>query len=89
MPTDYYDDSAESDSAPSKETKSKGDDGSATALLPLSFFPEKPEPGKVCSIKVEKIYDDQASVTYVKSDKSESEEEPEMEEPSDMDEMMA
>lgn len=81
MAEDYYDDSTDSGMSP-KESKAnpKTDDGSESALLPLTFFPEKPEPGKVCKVRVEKLYGDQASVTYLKDD----EEEPEMEEEDEM-----
>jgi hypothetical protein len=92
MPTDYYDDSSDSESSPATKRTAKTADAAATALLPLDFFPEKPEPGKVCSMKVEKVYGDQASVSYVKQDvesEDEDEEEMESEEPSDMDAMMA
>lgn len=91
MPTDYYDDSTESESTPAKKTKSE--EGSATALLPLSFFPDKPEVGKVCKIRQEKVFSDQVEVSYVAHDSKESETESEdetaSEAPSDMEEMMA
>ena len=84
---DYYDDT-EGEAKP--KPKTKADEGAATALLPLTFFPEKPEPGKVCSIRVEKVYNDQASVSYSKKEEpAETEDEMETESPSEMDAMMA
>lgn len=49
----------------SDKPESKSDKADNTELLPIGFFPETPEPGKVCKIRVEEVYDDQASVSYV------------------------
>jgi len=86
-----YDDS---DSVPAVERTSK-DEGSATGLLPKTFFPDADalKPGKTCKVRVEKVYGDQVSVSYVKSDEGEEEgDESEMmegPEVSDMDELMS
>lgn len=46
-----------------EEESSKGD---KTALVPLSFFGNKDvEPGKTCTVKVERVYEDQVEVSYV------------------------
>lgn len=45
-----------------------------TALLPLDFFQGKPlEPGSTCTLKVERVSDDQVEVSYV-SESGDSEE---------------
>ena len=86
---DYYDDAGEKP-MPEKKTK---DEGESTALLPLDFFPHEPEVGKVCKVRVEKIYDGQASVTYVadedKEKESKSEDEEEIVEVDEVGELMA
>ena len=50
-----------------------------TALLPRDFFPETPEVGKVCKVRVERLLDEQAEVSYVKDEKKSEPEAPEME----------
>lgn len=74
MADDLYEDGGEATSA-------KKSEGAATALLPTDFFPETPEVGKVCKIRVTRILDDQVEAEYVKDEKkkSERESEPEME----------
>jgi hypothetical protein len=91
---DYYDDSSD---RPMPDKKKGGDEGESTALLPLDFFPHEPEVGKVCKVRVEKIYEGQASVTYVadkdkdkeKKEKNSEDEDEIVEETSDVDELMA
>ena len=88
---DLYDDD---NSVPAVERESK-DKGSATGLLPKNFFPDADalKPGETCKVRVEKVYGDQVSVSYVKSDEGEEEgdESEMMEAPevSDMDELMS
>ena len=43
-------------------------DEAQTALLPTSFFPGTPEPGKECTVRVARVHDDQVEVEYVHSD---------------------
>lgn len=44
-----------------------------TALLPLSFFEGKDvTPGTVCSVRVERVQEDQAEVSYVPHSEEES-----------------
>lgn len=73
MADDLYEDGGDSTPAKAK------DDGAQTALLPTDFFPETPEVGKVCKVRVERLLDGQAEVSYVKEEKKESEPEGEME----------
>jgi len=87
MPTDYYDDTTDSAAPTKPEPKTKAGDGSESSLLPVSFFPEKPEVGKVCKIKQEKIFSDQVQVSYVKHEETPEREEPEM--MSETEDMMA
>lgn len=57
-PEDDENDGIEAPAKPSEE--------STTALIPLSFFPGGTvEPGKTCKIKVDKVLEGQAQVTYV------------------------
>ena len=44
------------------------------ALLPLTVFPEQPQPGQTCTFKVDRVYNDQVSVRYVSSKKEEFDE---------------
>jgi len=86
MPDDsMYDDGEDS---PTKE-KTKSKDGN-TALLPKSFFPsDKPlEPGNTCTVRVERVLDDQVEVTY--SHKKTDDDEPEeiVESTDEVEEMM-
>jgi hypothetical protein len=59
-----------SDSFPTKESGEEAGEGESRAeLLPKSFFPEEPKPGKVCKIRVDSVMEDQVAVSYVSSDK--------------------
>jgi hypothetical protein len=50
-------------------------EGARTALLPIDFFQGKTlEPGSTCSVKVEKVMEDQVSVSYVPHAQEEAEE---------------
>lgn len=84
MADDLYEDGDEASPAKSK------DEGAATALLPKDFFPETPEVGKICKVRVERLTDEQAVVSYVKDEKkSEPEEAPEMETDAEMESLMS
>ena len=80
----YEDGSATAAPVAEKET-AQPDDTAASALIPLSFFKEKPERGATCTVKVDKVYGDQAAVSLVSEDAAE------MEPPgtSEMDDMMS
>lgn len=68
MASDLYSDSSEGEPMQSPTYGSEGgkekDEGGGTALLPKAFFPEPPEPGKKCSIRVVSVEDDQVEVEY-------------------------
>jgi len=60
---------------PEMSTEEAAEDESEQALLPRSFYTGKDlEVGSTCKIKVEGIYDDEVSVSYVKHEKEESSE---------------
>lgn len=64
---DMYDEATDSTQA----TPPKEDSGAPTGLLSKDFFMGKePKPGDICSVKVEKIYDDQVEVSYIPHDGS-------------------
>ena len=62
---DYMSDTPETAEQPVQEkTEPKNDE--RTALLPLSFFEGKEvTPGTVCKVRVERVHEDQAEVTYL------------------------
>lgn len=65
MAADLYSDTNEGD--PVESPSYGGDDSQeseGTALLPKSFFPEPPKPGKTCSVRVVSVQDDQVEVEY-------------------------
>lgn len=65
----------EAEDTPDEEGKDKTSD-SATGLVSKTFFGDKElKPGTTCKVRVEKVYDDQVSISYVahKSDDSEDE----------------
>jgi hypothetical protein len=66
MATDLYSDTDEGHpvASPTYGGDEPTDDSGDTALLPTSFFPDKPAPGKVCSIRVVSVQDDQVEVAY-------------------------
>lgn len=78
MAQDYYsDDGAETmESVPEGSGKEPQGDES-TALLPISFFPDDPQPGKKCSVRVVRVHDDQVEVEYDHDEETESEPGPE------------
>ena len=79
MADDMYDDAADSAVAPSGPEPVADDESvegeGATALLPKSFFPDEPEPGKVCTIRTVRVHDDQVEVEYVPEGEEEAAEE--------------
>ena len=66
MAEDLYSDGApEAAAPPEAEAPETDSEGAATALLPKSFFPDgNPEPGKVCTVRVARVMDDQVEVVY-------------------------
>lgn len=62
-----------SDGPPASEPTDNGEEAAEetesaqTALLPTSFFPDQPEPGKECTVRVARVHDDQVEVEYVHS----------------------
>ena len=67
--TDLYGDTGQPADVPAQEEAgSETYEGPQTALLPKSFFPDEPSPGKVCRIAVEQVLEDQVSVRYEKSE---------------------
>ena len=66
-------------------------DDSRTALLPLDFFQNKElKPGAVCNIKISRILDGQAEVTYVAhNEEAEVGEEPDETDDQEMSELMS
>jgi len=79
MPNMYSDRStSRSDAEVSESDKPKNDKG--TALIPKSFFPgdKELEPGNECTVKVERVLDDQVEVSYSHSKAKESEDDDEM-----------
>ncbi len=87
---DMYEDGPDN---PAPEKSKSEDKASETALLPKSFFPsDKPlEVGNTCTVKIERVMDDQVSVSYSHSPETEEvvedEEEVAVEEP--MSDLMA
>ena len=83
-----YDDGGDEGSPAPKSEKKETE--SNTALLPKSFFPgdKSLEPGNTCTIRVERVLDDQVEVTY--SHKKADDDEPEeiVEETDKVSEMM-
>ena len=73
MAYDSYDEPV----AETKDNNSKDD--SKTGLLPKSFFGDKSlEPGKVCKVEIEHVYEDEVSVRYIPhSEAKEDDKEPE------------
>ena len=72
MEDDYMSDGTEGSEAP-EESREPAEGRSKTALLPIDFFQGKPlEPGTTCSVKVEEVYEDQVSVSYVPHEAEES-----------------
>lgn len=58
------------DEKPEMSAEEAAEDESEQALLPRSFFTGKDlEVGSTCKVKVEGIYDDEVSVSYVKHEK--------------------
>ncbi len=88
MPDDLYDDAGGEPAAAPEKAK---DEGAATALLPKSFFPaDKPlEVGNECTVRIEKVFDDQVSVSYSHSPEQPAEEEEEIAPEEPMSDMMA
>jgi hypothetical protein len=64
----YSDQGAPPAAAPAENADQAPDEGAQTALLPKSFFPDEPRPGKVCRVRVEQVMDDQVAVSYEKSE---------------------
>ena len=80
-----------SDSPNTPRENPKEDKDSATALIPKSFFPgdKTLEPGNECKVRIERVMDDQVSVTYVaEHEKAEPEEDLEVAEVDEISEMM-
>jgi len=67
------------------ETKKSQD--TPSALLPKSIFPDGKAiaPGETCTVKVEKVYSDQVSVSYVNSEEPDLESELQGNEEDEMD----
>lgn len=75
MNENYMSDDNEPQPSGNSQEDSKGSETS-TALLPIAFFQGKDlKPGSVCSVKIEKVEDDQAEVSYVPHDQEEAGEE--------------
>ncbi len=68
-----YDDGMDA-SAPAAPPEEQPDEGEGqTGLLAKSFFMGKePKPGDICSVKIEKIFDDQVEVSYIPHHEEES-----------------
>lgn len=59
--------------APEEGAEDKEGMGEDTALLPKTFFGDKPlEPGTECKVKIEHVYDDEVEVSYVPHDQEEA-----------------
>jgi hypothetical protein len=70
------------------ESDSKSSESGSPGLLPKGFFQGKDlKPGTICKIKVEKLTDGQALVSYVPH--GTKDEDVEVEETSELDEMMS
>lgn len=99
MPTDYYSDTDDSDSAGvdvENSEESKTDKGAATALLPKDFFGDKElKPGTRCEIEVTRVLEDQIEAKkvpqseYRKGEGKHKMPDGSMMEDSEMEEMMA
>ena len=93
MAENYYDDTVTdrepkpSTEQPMSEEGGEKEEVESEGLLPISFFPETPKPGKRCMIQVERVYDDQVGVSYVEHASEEPRGKPEPEE--EMDERYA
>lgn len=69
--------------------ESKSELASNPGLLPKSFFEGKDlEPGTVCRVKIEKVYDDQVSVKYLPHEAESDREDMMPEGDKDLEEMM-
>ena len=63
MAENYYSDEGQEEPAAEEQVAKDGD---PTALLPTTFFPDgNPQPGKVCSVQVERVHDGQVEVKYM------------------------
>ncbi len=68
---DYMNEGTSEEPTPPESDK----DGERTALLPIDFFQGKTlEPGSTCSVRIDKVFEDQVSVTYVPHREEEAEE---------------
>lgn len=82
MADDMYDEEAsQTESGDTESSEENADTSEDTALLPKSFFPNKQlEPGKVCKVKVDEVYEDEVMVSYVQHE-GDSEDKEEVKEP--------
>lgn len=79
MPENYYDSESDDESSPSQaesdessdtSKRDKDDDDGNTALLPKSIFGgHKCKVGDIKKFKIVALYDDEAEVKYIRSDK--------------------
>jgi len=68
----YFSDSSGADEPEATDNPQEEKSEASTALLPLDFFQGKElKPGDTCTIKIDQVMDDQASVTYLGSDSEE------------------
>jgi hypothetical protein len=68
----YYTDAEEANEPAAQDNPQEEKSEKKPALLPLSFFQGKElKPGDTCTIQIQQVMDDQASVSYVGSDPEE------------------
>lgn len=76
------------DSEDTPDEKGEGEDKSSesgTGLVSKAFFGDKElKPGTTCRVKVEKVYDDQVSISYIPHGESDSDEDDKTKESDDV-----
>ena len=71
----YFSDATTPDEPEAQDNPQEEKSETNTALLPLDFFQGKElKPGDTCTIRIAQVMDDQASVEYVGSGESDTEE---------------